>query len=39
MVNDRERLKLALELGVDLIESDHPAEMLALYDALREGSR
>ena len=39
VVNDRERLKLALELGVDLIESDHPAEMLALYDALREESR
>lgn len=34
VVNDRERLELALKLGVDLIESDHPEEILRI---LKEG--
>jgi len=31
VVNTREQLETALSLGVDMIESDHPFEMLAAY--------
>ncbi len=31
VINTKERLEKALELGVDLIESDHPAAILELY--------
>lgn len=31
VVNTREQLETALRLGVDMIESDHPFEMLAAY--------
>ena len=36
VVNTKERLKVALELGVDMIESDHPDKMLAAYAQLME---
>ena len=35
VINTRERLQKALELGVDLIESDYPVETLRMYEELR----
>lgn len=37
VVNTRERLETALELKVDMIESDHPELILAFYRELRKG--
>ena len=34
VVNTPERMKAAIELGVDLIESDHPLEMLQVYEEM-----
>ena len=34
VVNTRQQLETALALGVDMIESDHPFEMLALYQEI-----
>ena len=34
VVNTPERMKAAIELGVDLIESDHPLEMLQVYEEI-----
>ena len=34
IVNTPERMKAAIELGVDLIESDHPLEMMKLYEEM-----
>ena len=34
VVNTRQQLETALVLGVDMIESDHPFEMLALYQEI-----
>ena len=36
VVNTKERLRLALELGVDMIESDYPKKILAAYAELME---
>lgn len=35
VINTEARLKRALEIGVDLIESDHPLEILKLYEGMR----
>ena len=34
IVNTPERMRAAIELGVDLIESDHPLEMMTLYEEM-----
>lgn len=38
VINTKERLREALRIGVDLIESDYPEEMLKQYEILRDCS-
>lgn len=38
VINTPERLRLALDIGCDMIESDHPDRIIAAYHALPEGS-